>query len=63
MKIDKCICHDISFEEIYCIAQQNNVESIDELQHHVDVCNSCQMCKPYIEATIETGQTTFNEYL
>ncbi|MGD8427849.1 MAG: hypothetical protein PVH63_09460 [Balneolaceae bacterium] len=58
-KVTKCICHDRTFEEIKAYAEEHNLSSIDELQD-LDFCsNSCGLCAPYVEVTLDTGQTEF----
>jgi len=59
-KVTKCICYDRTFEEVKEYARENGISSVDELQD-LDYCsNSCGLCAPYVEVTLETGQTVFN---
>ncbi|TYP94835.1 BFD-like [2Fe-2S] binding domain-containing protein [Fodinibius salinus] len=58
-KVTKCICHDQSFETIKEYAREKNLSTIDGLQKHDFCSNGCQLCSPYVEALLETGQTEF----
>lgn len=57
--VTHCICHARSFVEIREIALKKGFASVEELQME-DICsNSCQMCEPYVEMMLETGETAF----
>ncbi len=57
--VTHCICHSRSFEEIKELASEQNLSTVEELQAE-DLCsNSCQMCEPYVELMLETGETAF----
>jgi len=58
-KVLKCICHDHTFEEIKAYADVNDLSSLEELQDRDYCSNNCGMCAPYVEITLETGQTEF----
>jgi len=57
--VTKCICHDRSFEEIKKYAQQNEIDTIEELQESKFCSCGCQMCVPYVELMLQTGETAF----
>jgi len=59
-KVIKCICHKRSFEEIKSYASKHDLSSVDELQNRDYCSNSCGLCAPYVEVTLETGQTEFS---
>jgi len=57
--VNRCICHEHSFEEIKEYAKENGYNELEDLQT-VNYCsNSCRMCAPYVEMVLETGQTAF----
>lgn len=57
--VTHCICYARSFAEIREIALKKGFTSVEELQME-DICsNSCQMCEPYVEMMLETGETAF----
>lgn len=58
-KVTKCICHHHTFEEIKAYAEEHNLNSVEELQEHDFCSNSCGLCVPYVELTLETDQTEF----
>lgn len=58
-KVTRCICHGRSFEEVKAYATEHNLSSVEELQDHNFCSNSCQMCAPYVELVLKTGQTEF----
>ena len=59
LKVLKCICHDRTFEEVKAYADEHDLSSLAELQDRDYCSNSCGMCAPYVEITLETGQTEF----
>jgi len=63
MKIDRCVCHKKTFADLRVLAEEHDCKAIDELQKHTEVCDSCSMCKPYIEVMLNTGQTQFTSIL
>lgn len=58
-KVTKCICHKRSFEEVKAYAADQDLNTVEELQDHDFCSNSCGLCAPYVEVTLETGQTEF----
>ena len=57
--VQKCICHDRTFEEIKDYSESNGYEELEELQaDHYCSC-SCGFCVPYIELMFKTGETEF----
>ncbi len=57
--VKKCICHNKSFKAIKEYAQENGLETVEELQERRFCSNSCRMCVPYVELVLETGKTSF----
>lgn len=58
--VDRCICHQITFEEIKKIAKSKGLSTIEQLQREKISSTNCRLCKPYIERMLETGETSFN---
>lgn len=57
--VHKCICHKVTFSEIKDIAEEQGLETVEELQTN-DICsNSCGMCTPYVRLMLKTGETAF----
>ena len=58
-KVTKCICYDHTFEEVKAYAEEHNLSKVEELQDRDYCSNSCGLCAPYVEITLQTGQTEF----
>lgn len=57
--VNRCICHDKTFEEIKEYADDNNIRSVEELRWDNYCSCGCGLCSPYIEIVLETGETAF----
>lgn len=58
-EVTKCICFDMTFEEMKKIMYENNINSLVELKKIKTVASNCKLCIPYINKMIETGETKF----
>jgi len=58
--IDRCICHEVPFKRALAVAREQDCQSLEELQGRIELCNSCQMCRPYLQEMLRTGQTEFS---
>jgi len=58
-KVTGCICYSRSFEEIREYAHEHDLSTVEGLQNHDFCSNNCGLCVPYVELTLETGQTEF----
>lgn len=45
----RCICHNISLDEIINISKQLNYISLEDLIKAKICCTKCRLCAPYIE--------------
>jgi len=63
LKIDKCICSNITFSELRKIAISNNADDINKLQEIVDVAKNCRLCVPYLKEMLKTGETEFHKLI
>lgn len=59
LNVVKCICHDRSFEEIKEYAEEQDLNTIEELREERFCSCGCRMCTPYVELVLETGETVF----
>jgi len=57
--VNRCVCHDISFTEVKEYLNVHQVKSVTELQAADICCTKCQMCEPYIDLVIKTGEVEF----
>jgi bacterioferritin-associated ferredoxin len=48
-----CLCYRVSSNEIRDAAKFLNAKTIEELQCGLEVCQNCEVCKPYIEAILQ----------
>ena len=58
-KVEKCICHNRSFEEIKELAEADGLDSVSELQQHNICSGNCGLCIPYVEMMLDTGKISF----
>lgn len=59
MPVTRCICHNISFEELKTIAAEEGYSTMYELQAEQLCGTNCKLCQPYIEEMLRTGVTKF----
>lgn len=60
MKVDRCICHEITFAEIKRIATEKKLDYVKEIQENGIACTNCKLCVPYVELVLKTGETVFD---
>ena len=63
IKIERCVCSDVTFVEMKEVMEKKKLKSLAELQKEMDVSNNCMLCRPYILNMIKTGKTVFTEIL
>jgi len=63
MKIDKCICSNITFSEVKEKAMNKNVKDIYGLLEAIEVAKNCKLCLPYLNEMLKTGQTEFSNLI
>ncbi len=61
MKVDRCVCHEITFAEIKRIASEKHLSSVKEIEENRIACTNCKLCIPYVELVLETGETEFDK--
>lgn len=54
--VRKCVCFDVPFSAIL----EEGVRSIEEAQEKFGCGTKCGTCIPYVQRTIETGETSFD---
>lgn len=62
MSVDRCVCHNVEFEDLNEIAKENNIKNLEELQELQDFGMCCQMCIPYVEKMLKTKKTSFKVF-
>lgn len=63
LRIDRCVCHDVTFSEIVEWSESNGCRHVDAVAREFKCTTSCGMCLPYVERALETGQKVFHEIL
>lgn len=58
--VNRCICSNISFADVKIIAKNKNLTTVDELRLNEVCCRHCELCRPYVEEMLETGETSFS---
>lgn len=58
-EVTKCVCNNISFEEMKTIAVRNQIQSMEGLVSVLEVATNCRLCVPFIMKMLETGKTKF----
>lgn len=61
MRIDRCVCHDVSFEELHRHATASGDGSFRDLQKTFGCGTTCGLCAPYVKQMLRTGQTVFTQ--
>jgi bacterioferritin-associated ferredoxin len=56
MGVDRCVCHDLSFERLLAIARAEGLD-LDGLRARTRCCTACAMCEPYVREMLRTGVT------
>jgi|AntRauTorckE6833_2_1112554.scaffolds.fasta_scaffold08210_2 bacterioferritin-associated ferredoxin len=58
--VNRCICSNITFSEVKKIADKENFQTVDELRINEVCCRNCELCRPYVEEMLKTGETSFS---
>lgn len=59
MSVSRCICHQITFKEIKSLADNQEIDTFEELQFLKISSTKCKLCEPYIREMFKTGKTSF----
>lgn len=63
MRIDRCICFAIPFEDLVTEARQQGVDDVPALQRIRPFGLRCGLCVPYVREALRTGETVFTRIL
>jgi len=63
MPIDRCICYQTTFAELKTVAEETGAQSVEALQDHAVFGHNCQLCHPYVETMLATGETSFDRVI
>ena len=59
MPVDLCICHNITFAKLKCLANEKGLKSIEEIRENGLASTKCKLCEPYVKELLTTGETSF----
>lgn len=62
LRIDRCVCVNVSFEEMLEASRAEGLDR-DGLEHRFGCCRGCGLCGPYVRRMLRTGETCFREIL
>lgn len=57
MAVDRCVCLNLSFDELKKLASDRSL-SADQLREQTGCGGGCGMCVPYIHVMMRTGETS-----
>ena len=61
--IDRCYCFGVTFAALCDVRDRTGADTIEDLQAEVTFGRQCQLCHPYVQRALETGQTVFHEII
>ena len=60
MSVDRCVCHDVTFEQLKNEAARLGPQtSVETLAKRTGAGTSCGLCRAYLELMLKTGRTSF----
>ncbi|MBX7150807.1 (2Fe-2S)-binding protein [bacterium] len=60
MKVNRCVCENLTFEEMKKVVDRFHCKTVGELQTRIKFGVNCRLCLPYVEKMIATGETHFD---
>lgn len=61
MRIDRCVCHQVTFETMMQSAVARGGATFAQLQGEFRCGTGCGLCAPYVRRMLRTGQTVFTQ--
>lgn len=55
MHVDRCICHNRTFEDLLALARDKRLDA-EAVRRETGCGTSCGLCWPYVRLTIATGE-------
>ncbi len=56
--VNRCLCHDLSFEYLCGLAEEKGLD-FEGLQKETNCSMGCGLCEPYVRLMLKTGKTDF----
>lgn len=63
MRIDRCVCFDVTFARLREVARRTDARTVPELQACVAFGQRCGRCRPYVARMLETGEVVFTQVI
>lgn len=63
LRIDRCVCHDVTFSEVVQWSRSSGSRSVDCAAKALGCTQGCGLCLPYVERALRTGETVFSEII
>ena len=63
IQIYRCVCFDQTFSELKRVAEDASVDTVQDLQKHIEFGLNCGLCLPYVRRMLTTGQSVFSEVI
>ena len=60
MRIDRCVCFNVTFADLARMAEATGAASVEALQQHRTFGQKCRLCHPYVRRMLRTGETAFH---
>ena len=57
--VNRCVCMNVTFEELRAWADARGVRDIEPLRERFGCGRGCSLCVPYIRAMLTTGRASF----
>lgn len=58
--VDRCVCFDKTFAEMKEVIDAEGITTFDELKMRLTFAENCNICVPYVELVLKTGNTSFD---
>lgn len=58
MAVDRCICHNLRFSDLFALARREALDA-EALSARTGCGTGCGLCVPYIVLMLQTGRTDF----
>ncbi|MDX1429236.1 MAG: (2Fe-2S)-binding protein [Rhodothermales bacterium] len=63
IRVDRCLCHSVTFEEMKAAAERHQVSDINKLREVVSFGTGCGLCRPYVREMLRTGEVVFDRLI
>lgn len=61
MRIDRCVCHGVTFARMRAWADERPGCGFEELQREFRCGTGCGLCAPYVRRMLRTGTVVFRD--